>query len=283
MTRTFEVGTGLICDVDKLITSRLKIQANSGAGKVESALSSFRGEMVAATSRLTLPTNKPHHEGSNPAGRAATVEAADRPAHRERSDYNAGGPRSKSALDGAARTGKTLTTSGWSAAKPVTGLTASHQKILDALAWFESLGIDKPEKVAVAAMAGYAASAGRYGNLTGELRSRGMVEYYGDNTMSLTDLGRRAARHPDRHVTENALHERVLSVLDPSERKLMAVILRVYPHSIGSDRLAAETGYAPEAGRFSNLRGRLKTLGLVEYKGAGQVRARDVLFPESRR
>lgn len=33
MTRTFEVGHGLTCDVDRLVASRLLIQANSGGGK----------------------------------------------------------------------------------------------------------------------------------------------------------------------------------------------------------------------------------------------------------
>ena len=34
MKRTFEIGHGLTCDIDRLITSRLLIQANSGGGKM---------------------------------------------------------------------------------------------------------------------------------------------------------------------------------------------------------------------------------------------------------
>ena len=33
MKRTFEIGHGLTCDLDRLIASRLLIQANSGGGK----------------------------------------------------------------------------------------------------------------------------------------------------------------------------------------------------------------------------------------------------------
>lgn len=37
MTKTFEVGQGLRCDIDRLIASRLLIQANSGGGKTRTA------------------------------------------------------------------------------------------------------------------------------------------------------------------------------------------------------------------------------------------------------
>ena len=65
------------------------------------------------------------------------------------------------------------------------------------------------------------------------------------------------------------------------ERKLLSVLIEAHPLGLPNDELAARAGYAPKGGAYNNPRSRLRTLGLVEYQ-AGQVRARDILFPEAR-
>jgi uncharacterized protein len=64
------------------------------------------------------------------------------------------------------------------------------------------------------------------------------------------------------------------------EQKILSVILKHYPESISNEQCAAESGYTNGGGAFNNPRGRLRTLGLIEYPGGGMVRARDILFLE---
>ena len=56
-------------------------------------------------------------------------------------------------------------------------------------------------------------------------------------------------------------------------------LLKSYPSSMHNQTLADAAGYTAGAGAFNNPRGRLKTLGLIEYPQPGMVRARDLLFP----
>src|SRR6266851_9759331 len=74
------------------------------------------------------------------------------------------------------------------------------QRILDALAWLESVGNADPEQSAVAFLAGYTIGGGAFNNPRGRLRSVGMIEYRGDR-LALTDAGRAHARKPEAPLT----------------------------------------------------------------------------------
>jgi hypothetical protein len=76
------------------------------------------------------------------------------------------------------------------------------------------------------------------------------------------------------------LHDRVLGQLPTPEQKILRQLLESYPESIENDELARKAGYEPGGGAFNNPRGRLRTLGLVEYPQKGMVRAAELLFIE---
>jgi hypothetical protein len=50
---------------------------------------------------------------------------------------------------------------------------------------------------------------------------------------------------------------------------------------VENDQLARAAGYEPGGGAFNNPRGRLRSLGLVEYPERGKVVARPILFLEN--
>jgi len=50
------------------------------------------------------------------------------------------------------------------------------------------------------------------------------------------------------------------------------------PLELVTESQASRGGYAPGSGAFNNPRGKLRSLGLVEYPGNGEVRARNILF-----
>lgn len=56
-------------------------------------------------------------------------------------------------------------------------LSGPEQRILNAIGWMKSIGIEEPEQVAVAFLAGYTYGGGAFNNPKGRLRSLGLVEY----------------------------------------------------------------------------------------------------------
>lgn len=158
------------------------------------------------------------------------------------------------------------------------GLTGPEQKVLDALAWCESIGNMTPPNELVAFLSGYMHSRSTgYTNPRGYLKGKGLVEY-SQGTVSLTESGRFLAHAPTQPLTEGALQQAVLDRLDGPEKKLLIPLLREYPNSISNGDLCAEAGYLHERSTgYTNPRGKLRSFGLVEY-GQGTVRALPILF-----
>lgn len=159
----------------------------------------------------------------------------------------------------------------------VNGITTPEQRILDSLAWFASIGIHQPENAAVAFLAGYTANGGAYRNPRGALRSKDLIAYLPGDCLTLTAAGGVKANHPDSVLTPEELHQRVLERLPTPEQKILRGVLEEYPNAVPNAALAAKAGYEESGGAYRNPRGRLRSLGLIEYVGGG-VRARDILF-----
>jgi hypothetical protein len=159
------------------------------------------------------------------------------------------------------------------------GLTGPEQRIVDAIAWLESIDVPEPEQSAVAFLAGYTYGAGSFNNPRGALRRKGLVKYLPNDRLALTDEGRHVAKVPSEPLTMEELHRKVLDVLPGPEQKLLKPLLEAYPNVMTNEDLANAAGYTPGAGSYNNPRGRLRSLGLVEYRDGG-VAARSILFPQ---
>lgn len=160
------------------------------------------------------------------------------------------------------------------------GLTGPEQRILDAIAWLESIGVDAPEQPAVAFLAGYKFGGGAYNNPRGRLNQRGLVEYRPGGLIALTDQGRELANFPSALASNSELHDRVLQRLAGPEQRLLRPLLNAYPQPMSNTDLAAAAGYTAGAGAFNNPRGRLRSLGLIDYPTPGMVVAKSLLFPK---
>jgi hypothetical protein len=158
-------------------------------------------------------------------------------------------------------------------------LTGPEQRILDAIAWLNSIGVDEPEQPAVAFLAGYTFGGGAFNNPRGRLNTRGLVEYRGDR-IQLTEAGAALAHLPDAPLTSDELHARILDRLPGPEQRILKPLLAAYPNALDDEALAEQAGYTAGAGAFNNPKGRLRSLGLIDYPRPRTAAARDILFPE---
>ena len=156
-------------------------------------------------------------------------------------------------------------------------LSGPERRILNAVAWLDSIGIQSPKQTAVAFLAGYTFGGGGFNNPRGALRTKGLIDYRGDG-LALTDSGRLHASVPDTPLDSDEMHRRVLDVLPGPEKRILSELLKVYPESLPDNELASRSGYTAGGGGFNNPRGRLRSLGLVDYPERGTVRAADLLF-----
>jgi hypothetical protein len=159
-------------------------------------------------------------------------------------------------------------------------LDGPARRVLNALAWFEAIGIEAPSATALAFMSNYSGENGAFNNKRGALRSAGMVTYPSPGTVQLTDEGRKYAELPNVPTTGEGLRAAVLAQLDAPLQRVLTPVLEVYPGMITAKDLAPLAGYSDENGAFNNNRGKLRTLGLVTYPNKGSVRAADILFPD---
>lgn len=162
-------------------------------------------------------------------------------------------------------------------------LPGPHRRILAALAWLEVVGVRPADTTAVAFIAGYRPKGGAFNNPKGALRSMGLIEYPTAGTIELTEGGRARADTPETPHSIEGLHQMVLGRLDGPERRILEPLLAAYPDDMDVVELAEAAGYAQGGGAFNNPRGRLRTLGLIDYPRQGRVVACDVLFPEGLR
>lgn len=168
------------------------------------------------------------------------------------------------------------------ASAPITaadGVTVPQQRILNALAWWKAFGITVPTNEQVGFIAGYSPSSGGFANLKGGLRAIGLVDYPAGGKLALTEAGEALADTPALAVTQAAFHAQVRAKLSGPQVRVLDPIIAAYPGAISSQDVADAAGYSAGSGGFANLRGSLKTIGLIDYPGAGQTRAADWLFP----
>ena len=158
-------------------------------------------------------------------------------------------------------------------------LAGPHRRILNAIAWFESIGVTDPEQPAVAFLAGYSATSSSFGVPKSQLKGQGMVEYLPDGRIALTETGRAAAEIGFVPRTNEGLQGAVLAKLGGPERRLLEPLLRHYPKAMGNEHLAEAAGYSVSSSSYGVPRSRLKSFGLIEYPHPGLVRAGDLLFP----
>lgn len=163
------------------------------------------------------------------------------------------------------------------------GLTGPAQRILDALAELQAIGVCRPERVQVAFLAGYSnLNSKGFTNGLGTLRTAGLIDYPETGRVLLTDAGQTLAQSQPQILTTAELHDRIMRLLGGSHNRLLKPLIDAYPNDLSRQDLMAAAGYTNANSKgFTNALGRLRSLGLIDYPTQGRAVALPLLFPEA--
>jgi hypothetical protein len=158
-------------------------------------------------------------------------------------------------------------------------LRPARRKILNALAFILSIQISQPSKKMLALFCGKSPKSGGYNNDLGKLRSSDYIDYPLDGLVSLTESGLKEADASDAPRSLAELHAQVERLVKPARWEIVSTLISLYPKSITRDDLAARIGRSSGSGGFNNNLGMLRSSGIIDYPGEGNVAASEALFP----
>jgi hypothetical protein len=148
------------------------------------------------------------------------------------------------------------------------------QTIVDAIRWWNVLGVPTPSHPQVAFAANYSHKSGTWATYLSRLRSMGFIER---GHLILTAEGAAAANEPGVPPDAEHLRQKVLGKLDAPLVKIMSPIIGAYPDGLTHQQASDSAGYSAASGTWATYLSRLRSLDLIE--GRGELKAQEWLFP----
>jgi hypothetical protein len=159
--------------------------------------------------------------------------------------------------------------------------TPAQQRILNALAALEVIGVSQPGKIQLALFAHASPKSSGYANNLGALRTAGLIGYPAPGAAALTVDGRAIADHTHVPRSHDELLAYVYKLVGPARSRIVDALVDVYPKALPKDDLADRAGASASSSGFANNLGSLRSLGLIDYPSPGYAAATPVLFPEA--
>lgn len=157
-------------------------------------------------------------------------------------------------------------------------IAPSAQRILDALAWIESVGLSNPKRVVIAFLANSSPRSSTFVNNLSKLCSMGLTVYPDSESLAFTESGRRAANQPERPLDSVSLQREILNKLPPSRRKILEVLISTGGDPLNREDIAARCGVSPRSSTFVKNLSALRTLGVIDYPNAQSAAALPILW-----
>lgn len=167
-------------------------------------------------------------------------------------------------------------------AQSIEGVTVPQQKILNALAGFEAMGVAQIDKSIAAVFADQSPTSSGYANNLGRLRSLGLIDYPSGGVLALTDAGRAGATGLDINSVEE-LHAAWEKQLPRPQWNIVAALIEARPDDVERAVVAEKAEQSATSSGYANNLGRLRSLGLIGYRPGQRIFATDLLFPEGLR
>ncbi|UPT99298.1 hypothetical protein J4G48_0015135 [Bradyrhizobium barranii subsp. apii] len=154
-------------------------------------------------------------------------------------------------------------------------LPGPQQRIVDAIMWWNVMGVPAPSHAQVGFIAGFSHKSGTWATYLSRLRSSGMIEGRGD--LVLTGAGIAAANRPGAPPSGVELRTTVLGRIDAPLAKILTPIMKAYPRGLSHAEAGEKSGYSAASGTWATYLSRLRSLDLIE--GRGDLKAQGWLFP----
>lgn len=161
-------------------------------------------------------------------------------------------------------------------------VSGPQQRILNALAWGEALGLGALVKTQLALLADASPTSSAFSNNLGALRSAGFIDYPAPGRVGLRPEGQARAEATGVPQSSADLQRALFAKLPAPQVRILEALVACYPDALPKDDLAMAAGASPSSSAFSNNLGALRSLGLIDYPQRGTVAALAVLFIEGR-
>lgn len=157
-------------------------------------------------------------------------------------------------------------------------LSPAKHRILNALAWLETIGVDEADKTQLAFLADQSPRSSGYTNNLGALRTAGLIDYPGPGRVVLTEQGRALADVGEAPASDDELHAMIFSKLSPAKGRILRALIEAYPNELTKAELAERADQSATSSGYTNNLGALRSLGLIDYPAPGHVVGLPILF-----
>lgn len=161
-------------------------------------------------------------------------------------------------------------------------LTGAQQRVVDAISWWEALGVKPVDRRRVALRAGISPNSSTLGVYVSQLTALCVVEIPTPGTLGLTGAGRgMAVVYPK--INPKEVRTMAANFLSGQPRRLFEILAEAYPEELHRHVLADELGVSRTSSTLGVYISEVTKYGFVEVSSPGMVRAAAFLFPEKRR
>ena len=163
--------------------------------------------------------------------------------------------------------------------KTTAGLSRPQQRILDALAWLESIGIGQADRTRAAMLADASPKSSGFEKNVSTLSSKGLIAYPVPGALKLTQAGREAANAPTTPLINADLHSAIRSKISGPQWALLEALIRQRV-PLSRAELAEQAGVSAASSGFEKNVSTLSGFGFVTYPERGYVQVADIMFVE---
>lgn len=157
---------------------------------------------------------------------------------------------------------------------PSEGVSGPGQAVLNALAWWGTIGHASPKRAMVCGVLGWNASASHIRNTASSLKAAGLIEYPGQGRLQLTPAGSAlAATIEDSRPVRDVVSDK----LSGPQRQIFDVLIGA-PAGLDRRTICEALNWEPGASHIRNTLASMKTLQIVEYPATGIAKLSDWVF-----
>jgi hypothetical protein len=158
-----------------------------------------------------------------------------------------------------------------------------QQRMLDALASFEAIGVEHVARSHVAVYSNQSSKSSGFDKNMSTLSSAGLIERVQGGFVRLSQTGRQLARADSAPASLDALHDAWYAKLSGPQRLMLQLLVVAYPEPVSREDLASGSGQSMKSSGFDKNESTLSSLGLMERMPDRNRRAGAILFPDGLR